>query len=128
MKTKLTTLLCGAVLFSYSLVAQADSVVQLWDCELREGKTRAELMEVSVAWINAVKAMDGAEEFEAYIEYPIVAGNVNGFTFVMVVGSAAEWGVYEDAYPGSRAEEIDQDWKEVAECSSSSLWVSAKIE
>lgn len=128
MKTRLTTLLLGVFLLSFGPIAQADSIVQLWDCELREGKTRAELMEVSVAWMNAVKAMDSAEGFEAYIEYPIAAATMNGFTFVMVVGSAAEWGAFEDAYPGSKADEIDEEWGQVAECSSSSIWASTKIE
>jgi len=128
MRIKLATLLFGVFLFAYGSIARADTIVQLWDCELREGKTRAELMEVSVAWLNAVKAMDGAEGFEAYIEYPIAADTMNGFTFVMTVDSAAEWGAFEDAYPGSRAAKIDEEWGEVATCSSSSIWNSVKIQ
>jgi hypothetical protein len=58
MKSKLSMLVASISLIVCVSPANADSVVQLWSCELNEGKTRAELMEVSVAWMNAVKAMD----------------------------------------------------------------------
>lgn len=128
MKNKLSKAFAGVLLFACVSAANADSIVQLWTCELNEGKTRAELMEVSVAWMNAVKAMDGGEGFEAYLEYPLAADDLNVFTFVMIADNAKNWGAFQDAYEGSKAAEIDETWGEVADCSSSSLWSSVKIE
>jgi hypothetical protein len=47
---------------------------------------------------------------------------------MLVADNAKNWGVYEDAYEGSAAEESDETWGDVADCSSSSLWNSVKIE
>jgi hypothetical protein len=128
MKNKLPSLLAGILTIACFGSANADSFVQLWSCELHEGKTTSELMEVSVAWMNAVNKMDGAEEFEAYLEYPAAADDLGVFTFVLVADSATNWGAFEDAYEGSAAAKADEAWEEVANCSSSSLWNSVKIE
>jgi len=108
--------------------ARADSFVQLWDCELNEGKNQAELMEVSVAWMNAVTSMDSAKGFEGYLEFPIASDNLGVFTFVLIADSAKNWGAFEDAYAGSAAAEADEVWGDVADCSTSTLWNSVKIE
>ena len=128
MKNKLSMLVASILLIVYISPARADSFVQLWTCELNEGKTQAELMEVSVAWMKAVNSMEGAEGFEGYLEYPVASVIQDSFTFVMIADSAKNWGTYEDAYEGSVAEEVDQTWGKVADCSSSSLWKSVKIE
>ncbi len=128
MKNKLSFLFAGVLLIAYISPARADSIVQLWTCELHEGKTRAELMEVSAAWMTAVKAMDGTEGFEAYIEYPITSDDLDVFTFVMIADNAKNWGAFEDAYEGSPAAKADEAWGEIADCSNSSLWTSVKIE
>ena len=133
MKNTLSVLFCsvlfaGVLLIAYISPARADSLVQLWTCELNDGKTRAELMEVSVAWMNAVKSMDGAKDFEAYLEYPVASDDLDVFTFVLIADSATNWGTFEDAYEGSPAAKADEAWGEVADCSASSLWNSMKIE
>jgi hypothetical protein len=128
MKNKLSILFAGIVLMAYISPAHADSVVQLWTCQLNEGKTRAELTEVSKAWMEAARSMDGAEEFEGFLEFPIAADDGSVFTFVLVAGSATSWGTFQDAYEGSVAEKVDEDWGEVADCSKSSLWSSVKLQ
>lgn len=128
MKSKLSMLVASVLLIAYISPARADSVVQLWTCELNEGKTQAELMKVSVAWMNAVKSMDSAKGFEGHLEFPIASDNLGVFTFVLIADSAKNWGAYEDAYEGSAAAEADEAWGDVADCSTSTLWNSVKIE
>jgi len=128
MKNKLSVLFAGLLCLVYISPAQADSIIQLWTCSLNDGKTRTELMEVSAVWMKAAKTMTGGEEFEAYIEYPLAADDVDAFTFVLVAKSAATWGAFQDAYVGSAAEKADEAWNNVADCSDSSLWSSVKIE
>jgi hypothetical protein len=128
MKSKLSILAASISLIACVSPANADSVVQLWSCELNEGKTRAELMEVSVAWMNAVKAMDGAKSFEGHLEFPIASDNQSSFTFVLIADNAKNWGAFQDAYEGSAAAEADEAWGDVADCSTSSIWNSVKIE
>jgi len=128
MKNELSMLVASVLLIAYISPARADSVVQLWTCELNEGKTQVELMEVSVAWMNAVQSMDGAEGFEGYLEFPIVSDNLDVFTFVLIADNAKNWGAFEDAYEGSAAAEADEVWGDIADCSTSTLWNSVKIE
>ena len=128
MKSKLSMLVASILLIAFISPANADSLVQLWSCELKEGKSQAELMEVSVAWINAVKSMDGAEEFEGHLEFPIASDNLDVFTFVLIADNVKNWGAFEDAYQGSAAAEADEAWGDVADCSTSTLWNSVKIE
>lgn len=128
MKSKLSILVASVLLIACINPARADSVVQLWTCELNEGKTQAELMAVSVAWMNAVNSMDGAEAFEGHLEFPIASDNLNVFTFVLIADNAKNWGAFEDAYEGSAAAEADEAWGDVADCSTSTLWNSVKIE
>jgi hypothetical protein len=128
MKNRLSMLVASIFLIAYISPARADSVVQLWTCDLNEGKTRAELMEVSVAWMNAVQSMDSSKEFEGYLEFPIASDNLGVFTFVLVADNAKNWGAYEDAYVGSVAAEADEAWGDIADCSISTLWNSVKIE
>ena len=106
----------AAVTFTASAVilfaapANAENIVQLWSCKLNDGKTSADLVAVSSAWLKAAKSMEGGEDAKAYLEFPMVANAGDGdFTFVLVVPDTAAWG-------------------EVASCSSSSLWESAEIE
>jgi hypothetical protein len=128
MKNTVSTLFVGILLIAYISPARADSLVQLWTCELNDGKTRAELMEVSTTWMNAVRSMDGAKGFEAFIEFPIATDELDEFTFVLVADNAKNWGAYQDVYEGSLAAKIDEAWGEVASCSISTLWNSVKIE
>lgn len=128
MKNILSVFSAGLLLFAYVAPASADSVVQLWTCEINEGKTRAELLAVSAAWLTATQSVDGGADFEAYLEYPMAADDLSTFTFVLIASDAKSWGTYSDAYDGSASEKADEAWEEVADCSSSSLWKSVKIE
>lgn len=128
MKNRFSILLAGILLIAYLSPARADSVVQLWTCQLNEGKTQAELTDISIAWMEAARSMKGAEGFEGFLEFPIAADDANVFTFVLVADSATSWGTFQDAYEGSVAEKVDEDWGKVADCSKSSLWSSVKLQ
>lgn len=129
MKNALTYLIAGLALFALSGAVQADVTLQVWECELHDDATRAELVELSEAWTAAARSIEGAEETEVYLNYPI-AGDVDAreFLFVMVMPSATAWGMFEDGYPGSEAAIVDEKWGEVASCDESSLWSSVAMQ
>jgi len=128
MKNILSVFSAGLLLFAFAAPASASSFVQLWTCELNDGKTRAELMDISVTWLKAAQSMDGGADFEAYLEYPLASDDLSVFTFVLIASDAKSWGAFSDAYEGSAAEKADETWEDVADCSGSSLWESVKIE
>jgi len=112
-----------------SVPAYANSVLQVWPCDLKEGKTRAELEAVSSAWIKATQSMKGAENVELQLNFPEVAqAAVGHFYFVLSVPSVEQWGIFTGNYAGSPAAKVDQDWNKVATCSGNSLWESVRIE
>ena len=135
MKIKLSALLNVMLLFAYISPADADSMVQVFACDLKEGNTRTELMEVTAAWVKATKSMDGGKGIETHVEFPLASDDISKFRFVLVADSGKTWGTFVDsfsalgdAYEGSPIAKADEAWNELASCSSSSLWNSVKIE
>ena len=114
--------------------AHADSVVQVWLCDLNEGKTRTDVLELSAAWIEAAKTMDGGKGIKAHIEFPMVADNTCDFRFVMTADTIRTWARMTDsqsplntAYAKFAMANIDEAWYGLAVCSSSTLWNSVEI-
>ena len=129
MKNTILRVVLTSVLLAIAISVNADSVVQIWACELEEGKTPQDVETVSSAWLKAAKGMKGGDELEVYLEYPSAAQVGGGiFSFVLVAPSFEAWGVLMEAYPDSPAAEADEAFATVASCSGSSLWASNKIE
>lgn len=118
-----------AIMLLLALPAYADSVVQVWNCELNDGKTAEELEAVSQGWLKAAKGQKGGEGLEVYLNYAVGAGeDTEGFLFVLVAPSFTDWGAFEDGYEDSPAAEADAAFNDVASCSTPSLWGSVEIE
>ena len=126
MKSITRILLSALFMGSFSLANAA--AVQVWKCELNDGKTFDDLQPVSSAWLAAIKSMEGGEGIEAFHEYPVVT-QVGGdsFNFVVVTPGFDAWGKVTEAYEGSAAQKADEAWGEVSSCKGNSLWASEKI-
>ena len=124
---KITNILLFALLAGSCSLANA-AAVHVWTCKLNDGKTTDDLDAVSSAWVAATKSMKGGEKIEAFHEFPVAATVGDGFNFVVITPNFEDWGKVTQAYPGSASEKADEAWGEVATCSGSSLWASAKIE
>ena len=129
MKKRIIALLTASVMFMFTIPVHADSVVQIWSCELHDGKTMADIVELSSAWLKAAKEMEGGEDLEVTLEFPMAANVSNdSFNFVLTAADTKTWGVFMNDYSDSAATEVDEAWFEVASCSSSSLWNSIDME
>ena len=127
MKTISRILFVALFAGSFSLANAA--AVQVWECQLNDGKTLEDLQAVSSAWLAATKGMEGGEGIEAFHEYPVAANAGDGrFNFVVITPNFVDWGKLTEAYPGSASEKADEAWSEVASCTGNSLWASEKIE
>ena len=128
MQSKMLRLLSGLLLLGMAVPAQAESIIQVWSCALLEGKTAAEAEAVTQDCVKAANTMAGGEKMEVYLNRPLVAEAKGGqFQFMMIAPSTGEWGRFMDGYDGSAASEVDKAWNEIAQCSSSSMWVSKKM-
>ena len=126
---KSTIKLLIAALFAGSLSLANASVVEVWQCQLKDSKTVDDLNAASSAWLTAMKSMEGGAEVEAYHNFSVVAYNgENGFNFISITPDLAVWGKLAEAYPDSAAQKADVAWSEVADCKGNSLWTSEKVE
>ena len=129
MKKRIIASLTASVMFLLTAPAFADSIVQIWDCKLNDGKTGEDLAAVSSAWLKAAKSMEGGDAIQVSLEFPVAAPAGDGrFNFVMIIADTKTWGVFNNDYSDSPAGEADEAWGEVATCSGSSLWASVDIE
>ena len=129
MNKKLIRVLTVALTLAFAGSVYADSVVQVWECNLKDGKTRDDLTAVTTAWTKAARSMKGGSEIQVFLETPLAAGGGAGaFNFVMAIPDAATWGTFNDGYAGSAADEADGAWDMVASWTKSSLYSSAEIE
>ena len=126
---RFTIKLLIAALFAGSFSLANAAVVEVWQCQLKDGKTLDDLRAASSAWLTAVKGMDGGAEVEAYHNFSVVAYNgENGFNFISITPDLAVWGRLAKAYVGSAVQKADVAWGELADCKGNSLWTSEKIE
>ena len=129
MKNKIMKLFSILILIAFAIPASANSVLQVWSCDLKEGKTSAELEAVSSSWFKATKGMKGAENLALRLNYPEVAeAGAGHFYFVLSIPTTEQWGVFTGNYAGSPAARADLEWNKVADCSGNSLWNSVNIE
>ncbi len=121
--------LTASMMFLVIAPANGDSVLQIWDCELNDDKTPADLIAASSVWLKAAKKNEGGEDIEVSLEFPFVgdAGDAD-FFFVLSVADTKTWGVFNHDYPDSPAGQAEEAWSDVATCSESSLSASVDIE
>lgn len=121
-------------LFAVSIVAlaspaNADSILQIWECSINEGHTDEEMMKLSKDWLDAAKGMEGGADFDVTIEFPVVTGdNANTFNFVLSAPDLKTWGLFNNGYLGSAVSAVDEKFVEVAACDGSVLLNSIAIE
>jgi len=128
-RTVLWTLLVFALMF-VAAPAFSGEATQMWKCEMDDDATEEGVKAQASAWLEAAKKLDGGENLEAYVYFP-VAVNAMGETdliFVVVAPSFAEWGKFWDAYGGSPAAELDKQHQEMVVCPNSAVWESFKVE
>ena len=119
-----------AVLMIGAAPAYSGEATQMWKCEVDVETTEAEIKEMASEWLKAAKKMEGGENLEAYVFFPI-AVNMSGETdliFVVVAPTFEEWGRFWDGYAGSEAAKIDERNVELGVvCPDSALWESITV-
>ena len=121
--------LTASVMFMFIAPAYGDSILQIWECELNDDKTQADLIAVSSAWLRAARTNEGGEDIKVTLEYPIAGDAGDGdFFFVLSVADTKTWGVFNHDYADSPAGKADEAWGDVATCSGSNLSASVDIE
>ncbi len=116
--------------YLFSAPVFANNVIQIWVCQLHDGKTGADAVEVTEVWLKAAKSVAGGEDLNVILRLPIAADAADdSFRFVLIASDATSWGVWFDNSSTDFAlAEANTTWNEVASCSSSSMWAGVPIE
>jgi hypothetical protein len=121
-----------AISLAYFFVAPAlaNNVIQIWVCELHEGKTGADAVDVSEAWLKAARSVAGGEDLDVLLRLPIAANVADdSFRFVLIAPDARSWGTwFENSSTDVSLAQANDTWNEVAFCSGSSMWAGVPIE
>ena len=127
---KTVRLMLVLVLVFVAAPAFSGEATQMWRCEMDDDATEAAVQAGAQEWLKAAKKLNGGENLEAYVYFP-VAVNATGemdVMFVLVAPSFEEWGKFWDAYEGSEAAKIENQNNEMIVCPDSVLWESIKVE
>ncbi|MFC1776982.1 hypothetical protein ACFL3I_06535 [Pseudomonadota bacterium] len=123
----LMTLLMIIAIPAYSANLQA---IQIFNCEFNDDATAEQVMAMASSWLKAAKGMPGGKNLDAYIRFPIAEGSdaEGDFRFVIATPSFAEWGAFTDAYEGSAAAKVDEEFNNLADCADSTMWEGLQIQ
>jgi len=115
----------STVVFSLSIAiasssAFADSVINVYTCKLKEGKTQEELQAANSKWLKWVRT-NVSDKIESSVGTPIV-GQQNMFLFADTYPDLASWAATQTALDSDAADEIEDLFKDISECSENRLW------
>lgn len=117
---KLLSVVTSCLVLGLAVSAHADGVAESWQCELKDGKTIADVQAVNSKWLKWVNARaDGA--VRSSIGTAIV-GNAEIFMFVDSYPDLATWAAVKDALDSEEGNEISSMFEETSECSGNRLW------
>ena len=103
--------------------------MQIYYCQQDDETTDEQVDEIATEWLKAARTVDGGENLEVYLRFPIAAhAGETDFAMVVVAPTFAEWGTFTDAYEGSPAEDVDDKFEELADCTESAIWESHQLD
>ena len=118
--------IAGLILALSGAVAFAGAPIQAWDCGLKDGVDEAALLEHAPKWLEAARKVDGGENLQGHIYFPVVIPS-SAHTDVKVVlrwPNFTEYGKFWDAYPDSDAAELEGT---ALDCPGSALWEETSL-
>ena len=125
-----------SVLISLLLIVAAPAysgnmqAIQIFNCEFNDDATAEQVLSMASTWLKAAKGMPGGKNLNTIIRFPVAEGSgaEGDFRFVITTPSFAEWGAFTDAYEGSAAAKVDEEFGNLADCTSSTMWEGLRIE
>jgi hypothetical protein len=128
MRSVLVSMLMIVAAPAYS--ASELQAIKIFNCTFNDDATPDQVMAMASAWLKAAKGMKGGENMDAYIRFPVAegTGGEGDFRFVITTPSFEEWGAFTDAYEGSAAAKVDEEFNNLADCPDSTLWEGLKVQ
>jgi hypothetical protein len=109
-----------------SLAAHADSrVVEMWQCELKEGKTMEEVAAANEKWLAFVNgAVEGGDIHSFALES--IVGDSTGFMFADTFPSRKAWAAAKDAIDSPEGKAVESGFENLFDCNKNRLYKSTE--
>lgn len=104
-----------------SAVANADSVIESWQCELKNDATFEDVQAINKKWLKWVNEHTEGGEISSSLGRAVV-GSLTRFIFVDSYPDLATWAAAKDVLDSDAADEIDDMFEDVMECKENRLW------
>lgn len=117
---KLLTVITSCFVLGFAVSAHADGVSESWQCELKDGKTIADVQAINSKWLKWVN-----ERVDGVVSSAVgtaIVGNAEIFLFVDSYPDLATWAAVKDALDSEEGNEISSMFEETSECSGNRLW------
>ena len=102
-------------------VAGADEIIEAWTCELKDDVSVEDVQATNSKWLKWVNDNAEGGEIKSAVGTPII-GNLEVFLFVDTYPDLATWAAAKDALDSDAADELDDMFDELSECSKNRLW------
>lgn len=120
MKIKISTILVALTFVFGSNFVYADTIIETYTCELKEGKKQEELQAINSKWLKWVKK-NVNENIESSVGTAVV-GTQNMFMFADTYPDLASWAATQTALDSDAASELKNIFEGVSDCSENRLW------
>jgi len=119
-----------AVLLCFTpFLALADSgdirVVEMWQCELKEGKEMGDVKANNTKWLAMSKKAGGSDAINSY-SMSAVVGDLTKFMFIDSYPDMATWAKVKSAEDTPEGEAIEATFNELMECHKNRLFESTQ--
>ena len=100
-----------SVFLLLSVAVHAEPISIVWYCELKDGSTKEDAMEINARWLKWARATGGSDKItSSYVS--TVVGDLGGFMWVDTYPDIATWGKVANA-----ESEFDAEFNEISSCS-----------
>jgi hypothetical protein len=128
MKSKVLAGISFVFLLFSGMSANADSTLHIWQCELNDGKTFADVAAASSSWLAAIRAAGAGEDAQLSLESAMAAPvSETTFNFVLSVADTKAWGELWVNVNGEELLAANAAFSAVASCDAGSIWISVDI-
>lgn len=112
--------LTAAVLFA-ATAAHADQIIEAWTCEVKDDASIEDVQAVNSKWLKWVNENVEGKEISSAVGMPVV-GNLEIFLFVDTYPDLATWAAAKEALDSDEADELDDMFEDLSECSQNRVW------
>ena len=119
MQKSISTILVALALVLSSAVS-ADTIVAVYSCEPREGKTQEELQALNSRWLKWVRE-NVNENIESAVGTAVV-GDQGVFLFADTYPDLTTWAATQTALDSDAASALENMFEDVSDCSENRLW------